>query len=191
MAQQTWQTLVNAYSYSGTNVGTTYENSETLTDISPGGAVAGQALTFPAGYLQVGHIIRWTAKGWFSTTGKPTLTLGLYYGGTTGTALAKSASMETPATVTELPWVLEATTRVVVAGEKAKLVTQGHIAGLITPAEEGSKGVTIGFLPASKPQTEVEVNGSLANAATLGAKWGTKSASNKIAVTQWLIEILD
>jgi len=191
MAQQTWQTLVNAYTYSGTQTGATLENSETLTDISPGAGVTGQALTIPAGYIVAGHIIRYTARGWFSTTSEPTITLGLYWGTVSGTALAKTRAMTTPSSVTELPWALEATTRITAAGESGKAITQGQVAGIMKPAETSTAGVTLCFLPESKPQTEVAINTSVANAVTLGAKWGTKSASNKIAVTHWLVEILN
>lgn len=192
MAVQTWEQLINAYQ-SAAATGAAYVSSKTLTNISPGGLVVGEACTIPGGYLNVGSIIRYTARGWFSNAAasKPTFVMGLYWGGVAGKALAVTAANETPETSTELPWEMEASTRITAIGEKGKAMTHGMVTGLGTPKAAISAGVTSQHLPATKPQTEIEINTAAQNVLTLGGTWGTESASNTLTVIQWLVELLN
>jgi hypothetical protein len=191
MAYQTWETLVNSGLPSGAATGLVLENSEALTDISPGAGVAGQALTIPAGLLQVGTILRFLAAGIYSTTGTPSLTLGLYFGAVAAAKPLTSAVITTTATKNKA-WQLEATARVGAAGEVAKFFTQGKILGVNAVATaSASAGVTT--LPLGEDSTggESAQNTAIAQMITLGAKWSAKSAEDKITCFQWLVEILN
>lgn len=193
MAMQTWETLVNAYQTSGASSGAAYNTSETLTDISPGGKEPGQALTIAGSFLVPGNILRYTAAGVFSTAAasKPLITVGLYYGGVAGTALA-SIKLETPEGVTNVPWRMEATSRVVSAGKTGKLMTQGLVYGLVTPKQSEKVSASLSHMPeTASGGNEVAVETGVANILTVGAKWGTNSASNTITCFQWLVEILN
>ncbi len=193
-ANQSWSLLFNAFQ-SANQAGAAYNNSKAIKDISPGGAVAGEACTIAGGSLVPGQLIRCTAKGWFSTKAatKPTFIMGLYWGGVAGTALAVTGTNETPEGAAELPWVLEATIvirSINLNAVNGKAVTQGTVVGLGTPKAAVSAGVTAQHLPATKPQTEVAINTATQNVLTVGGTWGTESAENTLTVTQWLVETL-
>jgi hypothetical protein len=182
--------LINAYESAAAS-GVAYKSLKAIKDISPGAAVAGEAATIPAGYLLPGSIIRYTARGWYSTkvTTEPTFIMGLYWGGVAGKALAVTGTNKASATAAvELPWTLEATTRIISVGEKGKAITQGTLIGFGALASTAA-GQTIQHLPASKPQTEVEINTATANIITLGGTWGEESAENTLTVTMWLVEL--
>ena len=105
MPYMVWESLLN--SPQPTAAGTALANSTTLTDIS----VAPQ-FTLPANFLQAGSALKFTAYGVFSTTGTPTLLLGVYYGGVVGTALATTGAIATGSGVTIVPWRIELVTTV-------------------------------------------------------------------------------
>src|ERR1700752_929876 len=95
MSTPTWVTLANANQTNEVNTGTALANSTTLTDISPGGNTLGQAYQTQPAQLYPGMMIRFKAWGIYSTTGTPTLLLGIYYGGVAGVALAVTAATTT------------------------------------------------------------------------------------------------
>lgn len=192
MAFQTWETLINAYQYSGSNVGAVLENSETKSAISPGAEEAGKALVIPANYLNVGSIIRYSATGIFSTTGTPNLTLGLYYGGVAGVILAESIAIKTPETASNISWALEAISRVKEVGTTGKIFTQGWIRGVEAKSlTSTTAGTTMMPEETSTGGESASLNTGESKSIVLGALWGTKSASNKITCYQWLVEILN
>src|ERR1700684_2255847 len=124
MALQTWVTLVNAYQASGTKAGTAYKTYKPATDISPAATKEG-ALKIPENFLQPGMVIRYTASGFYSvkTAAKPTMIMGIYYGGVAGKLLAATRAVETPLGVTKMSWNLHAISRVTAGGEKGKIAT--------------------------------------------------------------------
>lgn len=191
MAMQTWETLINAYQFSGTNKGTALKESTTLTDISPGANTAGQALTIPASYLQPGNILRYTAVGIFGTTGKPALKMGLYYGGVAGTALAETIEVTCPETVTTQSWMLEAITRVSEVGTSGKCFTQGVARGIEAVSLATQTASTTMMPETTATGGEATIDTSVAKIITVGAKWGTSNAANTITCYQWLVEILN
>jgi hypothetical protein len=192
MAFQTWETLVNAYQYSGSNVGTVLENTETLTAISPGAETAGKQLVIPANYLNVGSVIRYSATGIFSTTGTPTLILGIYYGGVAGVVLAETIAITTPSGGANLSWALEAISRVKEVGSTGKIYTQGWCRGVEAKSlTSTTAGTTMMPEETSTGGESASLNTGENKSIVLGAKWGTASTSNKITCYQWLVEILN
>lgn len=71
-----------------TTSGTAVANTTTETILHP-------AYTVPATYLQDGRSIRLTAMGGYGTTGTPTLTFKVRYGGVSGTILCQSGDIVT------------------------------------------------------------------------------------------------
>jgi hypothetical protein len=193
MANQTWEILANAPSYSSENTGTVYKESTTLTDVSPGGNTLGQAFTIGRDCppLEAGTILRYTARGTYSNTGTPTIILGLYYGGVAGVALAETIAIKTSSGVSNQSWALEATSRVISVGPTGKIITQGVVDGFeAVSAETTSVGSTM------MPETtstggEATINTDESKILTIGAKWGASSASNLLTVYQWYVEILN
>lgn len=182
MPIQTWETLANSLTTSQTTTGAALASSTSLTDISPGGNTAGQAFTIPAGFMYVGQQWRFSANGIYSTTGTPTLLLGLYYGGVGGTALCATAATTTGSGVANGVWRLSADARVSAVGTSGTILTIGAVSGV---------GTSPVLMPAtSSTGGAATINTSTSNLLTVGGQWGTSSASNTIICYQFLCELL-
>lgn len=183
MPNTSWESLANSGTYSQINTGSAYSNSTSLTDVSPGGNVAGQAFVLPASYLYTGLQLRVGARGVYSTTGTPNITLGVYYGGVAGTALA-TATFAASANASNAVWTLGADIRCDATGTSATLRTLGSISGVA------------GSGPTMLPQTAggggaVTIASGASNILTIGAQWGTPSSSNTLQVLEFLVEQLN
>jgi hypothetical protein len=176
MPLQSWRGVLNV---PGVGAGTPLTNSTTLTDISPV-----PQLILPANYLYAGQRLRITASGIYSTTSNPTLTLGGYYGGVAGTALAVTGTNATASGAASYPWQFFLDLYVRSTGTTGTLWCNGR-------ASVGSSltAYTDYALPSSQTQP-ITVNTTTANALTVGAAWGTQSSSNTITCEDAYIEAL-
>lgn len=181
MSNLTYEALLNSGQYNQLNLGTALASSTSATDITAGGNSPGRAFTFPAGYLQTGMQLRVRAKGIVSNTGTPNLTLGLYYGGVAGTALATTGAVATASSLSNSIWSLEADLRVDGVGASGAIRTLGSVSGPFASAV---------MLPAagSSSGNSVTVDTSTAQILTVGATWGTSSASNSIQLVMFTVE---
>jgi hypothetical protein len=178
MPMMTWEALLN--SPQPTAAGTALHTSTTLTDIS----VAPQ-FTLPANFLLAGSALRFTAHGVFSNTGTPTLLLGIYYGGVAGVALAASAATTTTTGATNWKWRVRLETTIRSSGQATGTAwSQGELS-LGTSAT----AMTTLALPGGTPAA-VTVDTTAAKTLTVGAQWGTSSASNTITLHGFYIESL-
>jgi hypothetical protein len=175
--------LINAEQYSQLSTGAALVNSTSLTDISPGGNTSGQALAIPANSLYQGLQFNVKAHGIVSTTGPPNLTLGVYYGGVAGTALA-TATVAASANMSNATWEVDADIRVDATGSSGTLRTQGKIIGVT------SGGIAV-FPATTATGGSATVATGVTNILTLGAQWGTGSPSNSITCYQFLVTQLD
>lgn len=96
----------------------------TPADLSPGGAVIGTAKTVYPGMINPGTILRLRAAGEYTTgtTANP-LSLGFYWGGVAGTAIAANTALASVASVTAVAWWIEW------EGEFRALGTSGSLKG--------------------------------------------------------------
>lgn len=157
--------------------GTAYASSTTLTDVSPT-----PNIVLPANQLEVGSLLRFEAFGRYSTTGTPTLVLGLYYGGVAGVAICATSAITTPSGVTNNSFYVRGQARVRSVG------SSGTILGAITvDGVSSATGINLG--PATAPATAT-IDTTAAKALTLGATWGTNSASNTLTVHHWAVELV-
>lgn len=170
-----WAALLN--SPQPTSAGAALANSATLTDVS---ALPNWVL--PANFCQNGSAFRLTARGVFSTTGTPTLTLGFYFGGVAGVALAASNAITTATTLTNVQFEIEATMTVRSTGTTGTAWTQGRVL-LGTSAT----AFAVSPLPGAAPSA-VTIDTTAAKAITVGAQWGTASASNTLTCHQFYFE---
>jgi hypothetical protein len=159
--------------------GTALASSTTLTDISPAPQVV-----LPANYLVLGQRLKVVAYGVFSTSATPTLLLGAFYGGVAGTVIAQTAANATGSGAASWPWRLELEIRVATLGSSGTFWANGKV-------DLGSSltAYTTYALPSSQTMP-VTVNTTTANALTVGAQWGTSSASNTITVEDAYFETL-
>lgn len=175
---QFWRSLTG--NQVGVGAGTALANSTTLTDISPAPQVV-----IPANYPYVGQRLRVTAYGTFSTTGTPTLLLGVYWGGVAGTLLAATAANTTASGVTNVPWQLFCDIYVRSTGASGTVWCNGQVTLSTTLAGAAS----FYNLPTTQTQP-ITISTTTANALTVGAQWGTASASNTITCQDAYVETL-
>ena len=174
MSVVTWESVLN---FPVQGAGAAYNTSVTLTDVTP----APQQI-IPANFLQVGSAFKITAFGTYSNTGTPTLLLGVYYGGVAGTALAATGATTTTTGATNWPFRLEYTGIVRSIGPSGTIMGQGFV-DLATSLT----AVTRIPIPATALAT-VTVDTTSAKALTIGAQWGTSSASNTLTLQGVIIE---
>lgn len=177
MPYMDWAALLN--SPQPTSAGTALASSVTLTDIS-----AAPNFVLPANFLQNGSALRLTASGVFSNTSTPTLLLGFYYGGVAGVALAASSAITTTTGVTNVQWRLEATTTIRSTGSSGTAWTQG-----VLHLGTSATAWTVVPLPQAAPSA-VTIDTTAAKALTVGAQWGTSSASNTVTCHSFYVESL-
>lgn len=176
MPLQSWEAVLNV---PGEGAGAALLSSTTLTDISPS-----PQLTLPAGYMYIGQRLRLIAYGIFSTTGTPTLLLGGYYGGVAGTALATTGAVTTGSGAASWPWRLQLEIYVRSLGSSGTVWCNG----LVTLGTSLT-ATSLLWIPNSQTQP-ITVNTTTANALTVGAQWGTSSASNTVTCEDAYIEAI-
>lgn len=159
--------------------GAAYVSSSTIADVSPTPQVV-----FPANLLDVGQVIRLKAFGTFSNTATPTLVLGFYYGGVAGTALAATSAITTTTGATNWPWQLEYEGRVRSTGSSGTIMG----AGMISLATSLT-AYTYRPIPETALAT-VAIDTSTAKSLTVGATWGTLSASNTLTCHHLSVELI-
>jgi hypothetical protein len=151
--------------------GAAYGTSVTLTEVSPT-----PQIILPAGILELGTRLEWYAFGRFSNTVTPTLTFGLYSGTIaqaigSAAVLCASSAVTTITAATNRTWRIEGHVQIRAIGTSGSALGLGEITNLST-------GLT-DMMPASAP-TAVTVDTTVARYISLGATWGTSSASNTL-----------
>lgn len=179
---QPWVQLVS--SPAAVADGTALASSASIGVISPS-STTNPAITIPANSLFPGAALRVIAAGRMSNTGTPTLNLGLYYGGSGGTALATTGAITTTSGVTNVTWTAELWVVCRSIGTSGTLFTTGWCSGI-----SGTAGVSNVPFPASAPAA-VTVDTTAAKTLDFTATWGTSSASNTITLHQFLVESLN
>src|SRR5690242_8739153 len=131
--------------------------------------------------LEVGSRLEWYAFGRYSNTGTPTLTLGVYSGTIgqaigSGVALCTTSALTTVTTVTNRTWRIEGHAQVRTVG------SSGTVLGMFEASNITSNGTDLA--PATAPATAT-VDTTVSRYITIGATWGTQSASNTLTVHYW------
>jgi len=171
---QSWVSNPNS---PGQGAGTAYASSTTITDVSP----APQFMSQTFGPMYVGQRWQLVAHGIFSTTGTPNLTLGFYYGGVAGTALAATAATATGSGAAAWPWRLELQMSVRSLGSSGTVWCQGWV-----DFPTSLTAVTRTAIPTTNAQL-VTINTTTNSALTCGATWGTSSASNTLTCEDLIV----
>lgn len=161
--------------------GTPLASSTTLTDIS----LAPQ-ITLPANVLEAGMKIQLEANLTFSTTGTPTLLVGFYYGAVAGAALAASSAVTTGSGAAAWSAILRYRGTVRSVGSTGSIVGQGELQ--LGTALTTFTGRPIPEVAASRTVT---IDTTAAKALTVGAQWGTSSASNTITCNDFMVTLLN
>jgi hypothetical protein len=161
--------------------GTALANSVTLTDVSPAPQV-----TLPAGQLELGSEIEINAFGNFSTTGTPTLLLGAYFGAVAGVALAASSAVTTGTGAASWPWILRYRGIVRTVGSSGSINGQGELLLGSSLTALSSRPI-----PETAAARTVTIDTTTAKAITIGAQWGTASASNTLTCNDISVKLVN
>lgn len=176
---QFWRSLLPGTNGVGVGAGAAYNTSVTLTDVSPT-----PQIVIAANSLFVGQRLRVKGYGIFSNTGTPTLLLGIYYGGVAGTALATTGAVTTTTGATNWPFAIDLDILVKSVGTTGTVWCNGMV-NLGTSLSAMSDI----WLPSTQTQP-ITVDTTSAKALTIGAQWGTSSASNTLTVEDFYAETL-
>jgi hypothetical protein len=126
--------------------------------------------------LQPGSALDIEAFGVFGTSATPpTLILGVYYGGT-GTPLAVSGAITPAASLTNVPWRLKYTARVVTGGTSGTIIGQGFM--MLGNAVSTWAG-TINPLPITA-LANVTIDTTTQKTIAIGATWSVANAAHTI-----------
>jgi hypothetical protein len=125
--------------------------------------------------LEEGAELELYAHGFFSNTGTPTLLLGFYYGGVAGVALAASAAVTTASGVTGVPWQLSYRGRVRATGASGSILGQGTL-----QLGTSLTAFTTRPIPETLAARTVTIDTTIVKTISVGAQWGTNSASNTL-----------
>jgi hypothetical protein len=160
--------------------GTALATSTTLTDVSPS-----PPITVAGNQWEAGTEFEIRAMGEFSTTGTPTLLIGIYYGGVAGVALAVSAAITTASGAAAFPWQLDYRGVVRSIGTSGSINGQGRLY-LGTSLAVAS----INMMPITQELRTVTVDTTTNKAVTIGAQWGTSSASNTLTCNDISVKLV-
>ena len=141
-------------------------------------------IILPANLLEVGSEVRIVAMGEFSTTGTPTLQLGLYYG-TTATALAANAATTTGSGAASWPWRMEYDGVVRSVGTSGTINGQG-----VLFFGTSLTAWTVSPIPLTLAARTVTIDTTTAKEIQVGAAWGTSSASNIVKVNDLSVTLI-
>jgi len=150
--------------------GAAYNTSVTLTDVS-----RAPQKQFAAMQLEEGTELELSAHGLFSNTGTPTLLLGFYYGGVAGVALAATSAITTTTGAASWPWRLYYRGRVRATGTSGSINGDGYIM-----LGTSLLAFTVRPIPETLAARTVTIDTTIVKTLTVGAQWGTSSASNTL-----------
>jgi hypothetical protein len=152
----------------------------TLQDCSPL-----PAITLPANILELGSELDIQVMGNFSTTGTPTFTFGVYYGGVAGVALGATSAITTGSGAASWPWWLHYRGIVRAIGTSGSINGQGWLmmGTSLTAATFRPLAETLGA-------RTVTIDTTAAKTITFGSACGTSSASNIMLVNDISVKLV-
>ena len=145
-------------------------------------------VTVPANYMQDGRILRLKAFGKLSTTGTPTMTFAIRWGGVSGTTLATTEAITMGSGVANVNWSIEALIQTRSNGATGSLIVFGEamVHTSATAVASNVFGVSGYDAPAA-----VTVDLTADTALSLTGDWSASSASNTITGMYYSIETLN
>lgn len=177
MSRQTW---VENLAWAVAD-GTAVANTTTEAIIFPN-------VTIPANYMQDGRVLRMRAFGKLSTTGTPTITFTVRWGGVSGTILAITEAITNGSGVTNVNWDIEVYIQTRTNGATGTLLVWGiaRVHTSSTAVAENVFSVSGYDAPAA-----VTVDLTADTALSLTADWSAASASNTLTGMGYVIESLN
>ena len=177
MSRQMWTELLAWATADGTAVA----NTTTETIIFPN-------VTIPANYMQDGRCLRMRAFGKLSTTGTPTITFTIRWGGVGGTVLAITEAITCASGAANTNWSVEAFIQTRSNGATGTLLVFGDVTVALT-ASTNTSGVfgVSGFDAPAAVTSDLTADTAL----SLTADWSAASASNTLTGMHYTVESLN
>jgi len=158
------------------NTFTTYQSISPAPDIK-----------LPANILEPGTQIELKARGQFSNTATPTLSIGFFIGTAATIPIGQSAAITTTTGATAWPWQIEYEGRVRAVGTAAIGTIEGQ--GRIDLGTSLT-AMTSQFTPTTLALRTVLFDTTIEKVVGVGAAWGTSSVSNTITTTFFSVQIV-
>ena len=162
-------------------------------DATPVASTAAETIMFadntiPANYMADGRVLRLRCFGKLSTTGTPTMTFSIRWGGVAGTLLAVTEAMTMGSGVANVNWELNAIIQTRANGATGSLLVMGfaQIHTSATAIVTNTFGVSGYDAPAA-----VTADLSIDKALSVTATWSASSASNTLTGMMYLLESLN
>lgn len=177
MSRQFFSELLHAAVADGTAVA----NTTTETILFPN-------VTIPANYMADGRALRLRAFGKLSTTGTPTITFTIRWGGVSGTVIGLSEAITNGSGVTNVNWSLEAIVQTRTNGATGTLICFGDV--FVHTSATGGVSNTFSVSGYDAPAA-VTCDLTAATDLSLTADWSAASASNTITGMAYTLESLN
>jgi hypothetical protein len=168
----------------------TANTTAAVATISPGAEVINSAKTLYPGMLEVGTVVRLRARGEMTQgTTANSITLGFYYGGVAGAAIAAGAGLAVVASLTAVPWWME------YEGEIRALGSSGSIKGVgILHVPGASPGLASDMPTFPIPQTAaartVTIDTTAAKVVTVGGAFSAVTGGVSVVCYGMSLELL-
>jgi len=177
MSRQYWSETLSWATADGTAIASTTDETIIFPNV-----------IIPANFLQDGRVLRIIAFGKLSTTGTPTITFAVRWGGVAGTLLATTEAITNGSGVTNVNWKLEVYIQTRVNGATGSLFTFGdcHLHTSATAVAQNIFSVSGYDAPAA-----VTVDLTADSALSITADWSASSASNTLTGHYYTIEALN
>lgn len=177
MSTQRWTELLAWTDTDGTAIHTTTTETIIFPDV-----------TIPANYMQYGRVLRLRAFGKLSTTGTPTITFAIRWGGVAGTLLATTEAITCASGAANTAWSLEAFLQTRTNGSTGTILAFGDCMVNLTASTQTSGAFSVSGFDAP---AAVTVDLTTDKALSLTADWSASSASNTLTGMLYTIEALN
>lgn len=177
MSRQFWSECIAWATQDGTAVANTTTEAIILPNI-----------TYPAGYLQDGRHTVLTAYGKLSTTGTPTMTWALRWGGVAGTILATTEPITMGSGVSNVNWGLELRIQTRTNGATGSVIVMGW---LNVHTAVGTVAANVFGVSGFDAPAPVTIDLTADTALALTADWSAASASNTITGLIYTVEAIN
>lgn len=145
-------------------------------------------VTIPANLMQDGRCLRLRAFGKLSTTGTPTITFAIRWGGVAGTLLATTEAITTASGAANTAWSIEAIIQTRSNGATGSLLVMGDATLNLTASTQTSGVFGVSGFDAPAPVT---ADLTADTALSLTADWSASSASNTLTGLMMTLEALN
>ena len=177
MSRQAWNETLAWATADGTAIHTTTTETIIFPDI-----------TIPANFMADGRALRMRAFGKLSTTGTPTITFAVRWGGVAGTLLATTEAITCASGAANTAWSLEALIQTRSNGATGTVIVFGDVVVNLTASTQTSGTFSVSGFDAP---AAVTVDLSIDKALSLTADWSANSASNTLTGMLYTLEALN